>query len=105
MKGFAKFKYYGLPEWVAAIIGVLICFRVTYRYMLGAFDNSPLADYIIPVGSISFGLILMAAPLDVMDWFRSKMGISQKRDKIEKDDFTKKTGIDPDEPLIKETKK
>lgn len=99
MKGFAKFKYYGLMEWIAAIIGVLIASRTTYRFMIGVFDDYRWEEYLTPVCTVLFGLILMSAPLDVLDWFRNKFGMQMKNQRIEKEKFIKKTGFDPDKEI------
>lgn len=85
MKGFVKFKYYGPMEWMASIIGTLVSGRTTYQFMIGKFDEYEWSEYLMPVGAVCFGLILMSAPLDILDWFRKKFGMPMKNNRIESD--------------------
>lgn len=74
-------KKYGVWEYVLIIIGILVCYSPIRYLILIDFENASWEVITIVIFVLLFGILLIAAPLSILDYGRKKLGLEPKNQK------------------------
>ena len=75
-------KKYGIWEYVFAVLGFLILFRVGKWFWLTNFEDYSWEVIGFVVLAMALGLMLMGAPLAMLEWARKKTGLKTREEKL-----------------------